>query len=709
MPYRGSHGLHIQPLAFVSMAIQVARDIEDRFINRELSWIDFNRRVLALAEDPTTPLLERIKFLAIYASNLDEFYMVRVAGLKRQVEAGVQKRSPDGMTPRAQLKAISDSVRADVERYSDLFVNDVMPALTRAGVELLRWGDLDDTQKKELDEFFENRMFAVVTPLAVDPGHPFPYISNLSLNLAVMVKDPATALTHFARVKVPPVLPRFLQLESEPTAFVPIEDVIAANLDELFPGMDIVEHHAFRVTRNADLEVDDDGAEDLLVAVEEELSRRRFSPAVRLEIEKSMPDHVLRLLVRELQVDEDDVHSVTGPLALSSLWDLHSLDRPDLKDEPFSPVTHPDLTSSDELPANIFKVLKTKDVLVQHPYDSFATSVLRFIEQAAADPSVLAIKQTLYRTSGESPIVEALMDAAQAGKQVVVLVEIKARFDERANINWARTLERAGCHVVYGVMGLKTHCKLCLVVRQEGDDLKKYVHVGTGNYNTKTARLYEDIGVLTSEPQLGVDVSDLFNYLTGYSRHADYETMLVAPHSMRNQIVEMIEREAEHARAGKDSGIVMKLNALVDEAVIDALYEASGAGVPISLLVRGICALRPGIEGLSETISVRSILGRFLEHSRIIRFFNDGQDDFYIGSADMMHRNLDRRVESMVRVQTRESKARLASIFSLAFRDNASAWYLSSDGSWTRVMPETDERIDFQKTLMQRALEHDRD
>jgi polyphosphate kinase len=692
----------------MSAMAQIESAIEERYINRELSWVEFNRRVLALAEDPTTPLLERARFLAIFATNLDEFYMVRVAGLKRQVEAGLQKRSSDGLSPLDQIRAISDRVMANAQRHAELFINDVKPALMEEGIRLLRWGDLDDNQKKELDQFFEHRMFAVVTPLAVDPGHPFPYISNLSLNLAVLVRDPKTSVTHFARVKVPPVLPRFLQLESEPTAFVPIEDVIAANLDELFPGMDIVEHHVFRVTRNADLEVNDDGAEDLLVALEEELSRRRFSPAVRLEIGTSMPAHVLRLLIRELQVDEDDVHPLPGPLALASLWDLYDLDRPDLKDEPFSPVTHPDLAPLEEQPANMFKVLRTKDVLVQHPYDSFSSSVLRFIQQAAADPKVLAIKQTLYRTSGESPIVEALIDAADAGKQVVVLVEIKARFDERANINWARTLEQAGCHVVYGVMGLKTHCKLCLVVRQEGDDLKRYVHVGTGNYNTKTARIYEDLGLLTSEPQLGVDVSDLFNYLTGYSRHVNYETMLVAPQSMRAEIVEMIQRESDHARAGGDSGISMKLNALVDETVIDALYEASQAGVPISLLVRGICSLRPGVPGLSETIRVRSILGRFLEHSRILRFHNDGQDDFYIGSADMMHRNLDRRVETLVRLQAHESKERLASIFALAFEDNMSSWDLSADGTWVRATP-TDERIDFQKMLMQRALDNARD
>lgn len=678
--------------------------MEHRYLNRELSWLDFNARVLALAENPAVPLLERTKFLAIHANNLDEFYMVRVAGLKRQEAAGLTSRIGEQSTPKAQLKAIAESALPQVQRRSELFASDIMPKLRENGVEILHWADLGEVQRKELTELFERQIFPVVTPLAVDPGHPFPYISNLSLNLAVLVRDPAGGRTHFARVKVPPLLPRFLTIGEE-HSFVPVEDVIAANLNELFPGMEIMEHYAFRVTRNADLEMDDDGAEDLLQALEDELSRRRFSPAVRLEIEAETPQRVLELLVRELQVDEQHVYTVPAPVDFSSLWDLYKLDLPDLKYEPFSPVTRPELSSSDDSPSDIFSVLNERDVLVHHPYDSFNTSVQRFIEQAAEDPHVLAIKQTLYRTSGDSPIVDALIDAATAGKQVVVLVEIKARFDERANINWARALERAGCHVVYGVVRLKTHCKLCLVVRQTASELKRYVHVGTGNYNPKTARLYEDLGLLTANPHIGIDVSDLFNYLTGYSRHRSYTSLIVAPDGMRERVIEMIDREARLASDNEPGHIIFKLNSLVDEKVIDALYRASDSGVRIDLSIRGICSLRPGVEGLSEGITVRSIVGRFLEHSRILYFRNGGAEEYYIGSADMMHRNLDRRVEAFVPVEEASLQEELFSILTSAFDERCVAWRLNPDGSWIHFEPPQG-GIDYQEELIRRALDN---
>lgn len=668
---------------------------EDTFLNRELSWIHFNERVLALAEDDETPLLERAKFLAIFASNLDEFYMVRVAGLKRQLAAGVLTKSPDGLTARQQLEKISEKVRPVVARHALLFCDEILPALTHKGVRVARWSQLDARQRDELHLLFQEQIFPVVTPLAVDPGHPFPYISNLSLNLAVQVADPLSGRIHFARIKVPPVLSRFTAL-SQDGLFVPIEDVIAANLDKLFPGMTIVEHHTFRVTRNADLEVDDDGAEDLLEALEEELQKRRFAPAVRLEIESNMPPHILRLLQRELEIQEQDVHPLPGPLDLSGLWHLY---------EPFPPVTHERLVSHDDSSPDMFEVLSDEDMLVHHPYDSFATSVQRLIEQAASDPHVLAIKQTLYRTSGDSPIVDALVQAATSGKQVVVLVEIKARFDEQANINWARMLEQAGCHVVYGVIGLKTHAKLCLIVRREEGRMGRYVHVGTGNYNPRTARIYEDMGLLTSDPQLGSDVSHLFNYLTGYSRETRYPSLIVAPDGMRAQILELIEKEASSSTPDSPGRIVMKVNNLVDEGIIEGLYAASRAGVEIDLIVRGICALRPGLEGTSETIRVRSILGRFLEHSRIF-YFQHGGGMFYLGSADMMHRNLDRRVEALARIRSPGIQKELRAILELAHADNCSAWELRSDATWSRV-PKGDEVVNLQRELMHQAGGHE--
>lgn len=672
---------------------------EARLLNRELSWIDFNERVLCLADDEATPLLERAKFLSIFSSNLDEFYMVRVAGLKRQAAAHLSTRSPDGLTPREQLEAIAEKIAPLVQRHSRLFAEAVAPALQAAGIELRRWKDLDDGQREDLDALFYERIFPVVTPLAVDPGHPFPYISNLSLNLAVQVRNPRDRRLHFARVKVPPVLPRFLEL-SGGSIFVPVEDVIAANLNELFPGMEIVDHRPFRVTRNADVELEDDEAEDLLQALEDELRRRRFTPAVRLEVEANMPEHMLELLIRELQITRDDVHTVSGLLDLGGLMELYGLDRPELKDDPFVPGTHEDFVTHEDVEPDVFEVLGERDVLVHHPYDSFSATVLRFIDQAAADPDVLAIKQTLYRTSGRSPIVEALIGAAEAGKQVVVLVEITARFDEKANIRWARTLERAGCHVVYGVLGLKTHSKLCLVVRQERDRLRRYVHVGTGNYNPTTARIYEDLGLLTADPEVGADVSHLFNYLTGYSRKTGYGTLIVAPDRMRQQIIDLIQRETA---AGSEGRVVMKVNSLVDEAIIEALYEASQAGTQVDLIVRGICSLRPGVAGLSENIRVRSILGRFLEHSRVF-VFGRQQPQIYIGSADMMHRNLDRRVEALVLIRAEAIQKELISILDLALQDNDGSWRLNDDGSWSRIVPAGDEPcVNLQKRLMDRV------
>ena len=678
--------------------------LEDRYINRELSWLDFNARVLTLAEDSLTPLLERVKFLAIFANNLDEFFMVRVAGLKRQVAARVINRSPDGLTPSEQLTAISERLGPMIQHHASLFLDDVLPSLGKADVHILRWKELDDTQREELNALFHKQIFPVVTPLAVDPAHPFPYISNLSVNLAVLVQDPISQAVRFARVKVPPLLSRFVGLSSG-NVFVPLEDVIAANLDQLFPGMHVVERSIFRVTRNADLEVDDDGAEDLLQALEEELRKRRFSPAVRLEVEEGTSERVLQLLRKELQVSEEGVHVLPGPLGLSGLWDLYSMERPELKDPPFHPVTPPLLQAQDEAPPDLFEVLQDQDILVQHPYESFSTSVQRFVEQAANDPKVLAIKQTLYRTSGEGSIIDALAQAAQAGKQVVVLVEIKARFDEQANIDWARTLERAGCHVVYGLVGLKTHCKLCLVVRQEDGHLRRYVHIGTGNYNSRTARLYEDFGLFTANDLMGADVSDLFNQLTGYSRQTDYRRLIVAPHGMRDRVIAMIEREASLATPERPGRIVMKMNALVDVDVIEALYKASSAGVRVDLIVRGICSLRPGVPGLSDNIRVRSILGRFLEHSRVLFFRGEQTGEFYIGSADMMQRNLDRRVEVLIRIDAPELKSRLQSIFSLLLSDDIDAWELAGDGLWTRLEHGERPLIDVQSELMERIAE----
>ncbi|RJK98343.1 RNA degradosome polyphosphate kinase [Vallicoccus soli] len=675
---------------------------EDRFLDRETSWLQFNQRVLELAEDPDLPLLERARFLAIFASNLDEFFMVRVAGLKRRIAAGLAVRAASGLQPRQVLEGIWATARSLTARHSAVFRDEVLPALAAEGIELLRWDELTEAEQEELHAIFRDRVFPVLTPLAVDPAHPFPYISGLSLNLAVVVRNPATGKEHFARVKVPPLLQRFLQ--ASPERFVPLEDVIAAHLPQLFPGMEVLQHHTFRVTRNEDLEVEEDDAENLLQALERELTRRRFGPPVRLEVEESIDPHVRDLLVRELGVSEQEVFALPAPLDLTGLNSIADLDRPALKFPSFVPKTHRSLAEVESAKQpDLFAAIRQRDVLLHHPYDSFSTSVQAFLEQAAADPAVLAIKQTLYRTSGDSPIVDALIDAAEAGKQVLALVEIKARFDEQANIKWARKLEQAGVHVVYGLVGLKTHCKLALVVRQEPDGLRRYAHVGTGNYNPKTARLYEDLGLLTCDPQVGEDLTRLFNQLSGYAPKTSYRRLLVAPRSLRRGLVECIEREVEHHRAGRPAWVKMKANSIVDETVIDALYRASQAGVPVDVWVRGICALRPGVPGMSETIRVRSVLGRFLEHSRVFAFADGGGDPLvYIGSADLMHRNLDRRVEALVRLGRKEHVTELVQLFEQGMSDETSSFHLQPDGSWERHhrAPDGTPLLDLQEHLI---------
>jgi polyphosphate kinase len=681
-------------------AVDLSKDLPaNRFSNRELSWLAYNARVLAQAEDAGQPLLERLKFLAIFASNLDEFYMVRVAGLKRRADMGLQITSADGLSPREVLAALAERTSELAQRHAHVFRGDILPALEDEGIHIRRWDALDDEEKARLAEYFRAKVFPVLTPLAVDPGHPFPYISGLSLNLAVLVREHGGAAQHFARVKVPNNVPRFVvvsqsAVESE---FLPLEDLIAAHLGMLFPGMHVVEHHLFRVTRNADVEVEEDRDEDLLQALERELVRRRFGPAVRLEVTDDIDDEVLDLLVSEIDVQREEVQLVPGLLDLSALWQVYDVDRPNLKERPFVPATHPRFAEG-ETPKSVFATLRDGDVLVHHPYESFATSVQRFIEQAAADPNVLAIKQTLYRTSGDSPIVDALIDAAEAGKQVVALVEIQARFDEQANIKWARALERAGCHVVYGVVGLKTHCKTALVVRQEGGQIRRYAHVGTGNYNPKTARLYEDLGLFTADESICADITDLFNVLTGYSRQTEYRSLLVAPQGIRSGLIERIEREIEHVRAGREGHIQFKTNHLVDEQTIDALYRASLAGVRVQLLVRTFCTIRAGVPGLSENITTRSILGRFLEHSRVYYFGGGGHPEYWVGSADLMHRNLDRRVEVLCEVSDPAARAHLHTCLEMAFAPETSAWELHPDDEWVRSGGP--DRVDLQERLM---------
>ena len=680
-------------------ALAAVEKYADRFLDRELSWLNFNQRVLELAEDPTIPLLERVRFLAIFSSNLDEFFMVRVAGLKRRIVAGVAVRSASGALPGQVLEGIWTGTRALMERHSTLFREQIVPSLQAEGIELVRWDELDREEQKQCKRLFKERVFPVLTPLAVDPAHPFPYISGLSLNLAVVVRNPKTDKEHFARVKVPPIFHRFVPLGNQ--RFVPLEDVIAEHLKRLFPGMEVLQVHTFRVTRNEDLEVEEDDAENLLAALEKELLRRRFGPPVRLEVESSIDEGVLDLLISELDITRDEVFQLPGPLDLTGLHDIADLDRAELKYDAFLPSTHPLLAPVESAsPVDVFKALRRNDVLLHHPYDSFSTSVQRFIEQAAADPHVLAIKQTLYRTSGDSPIIDALIDAAEAGKQVLVLVEIKARFDESNNIRWARKLEQAGVHVVYGLVGLKTHCKLAMVVRDEPEGIKRYTHIGTGNYNSKTARLYEDYGLLTTDSTIGEDVAHLFNNLSGYSRNASYDQLLVAPDSVRDGLVEQIHREIANHQDGKPARIRLKANSVVDEAVIDALYLASQAGVPVQMLVRGICALRPGVPGLSETIEVRSILGRFLEHSRVCWFENAGEPVVWIGSADLMHRNLDRRVEVMVKLPSEVLVERVGALLDLGFGPETAAWLLDAEGNWNH----NGQTLQLQEKLIERQV-----
>jgi polyphosphate kinase len=677
----------------------VLAPVFSRYINRELSRLDFDERVLAMAEDPRLPLLERVRFLAIFSQNLDDFFQVRVAGLKEQVLAAVAVASPDGMSPLDQLKAIRVRVEELVHRQEGLFTHEIVPALAAADIAIVRREEVSKKELGQLHTMFRQQIFPVLTPLAVDPGHPFPYISHLSLNLAVMVRDPQRRQQRFARVKVPPVLPRFIPLV-EGERYVPLEDVIALHLSALFPGMEIVAHHPFRVTRDGDLDDVDSDAEDLLAAIQTELRRRRrHARVVRLEVDPGMSPEVLELLTRELELQPTDVYQADGLLDLSSLAALARLDRPDLKEEPWTPTTQPRLRGLGAEVPDLFAVLRAGDILAHHPYDSFATSVEAFIDHAASDPDVLAIKQTLYRTSGPaSPIVRALIRAAERGKQVVALVELKARGDEQANIGWARALEEANVHVVYGLLGLKTHAKVTLVVRREGAHIQHYLHVGTGNYNPNTARAYEDVSLLSADADIGADVTELFNLLTGYSRQSKYRKLLVAPTSLRTGITQLIEREA--VVGGR---IIIKVNNLIDPEIIDALYAASQAGAHIDLLVRSMCSLRPGVPGMSERIRVRSIVGHFLEHSRIFCFGDGGQPEYYLGSSDLMPRNLDRRVEAVVPVTDPRLCVRLAKILEVSLADDVLAWELGPDGAWRHVP--TVEGLNSHKRFQEMALE----
>ncbi|MFD1714571.1 RNA degradosome polyphosphate kinase [Amnibacterium flavum] len=661
----------------------------DRYLDRELSWLAFNERVLDLAEDPATPLLERTNFLAIFASNLDEFFMVRVAGLKRRIATGIAVPTNVGRIPVDVLADVSAKAHELQARHAAAFRNLVKPALDEADLHIEVWSDLNDEDRDRVRELFASQIFPVLMPLAVDPAHPFPYISGLSLNLSVRVRNPKTEKVEFARVKVPQVLPRFVQLPDDGsgrTRFIPIEDLISNHLEQLFPGMEILEHHEFRLTRNEDVNVDEDESENLIKALEKELLRRRFGPPIRLEITDDMDPVTLELLIRELDITEQEVYRLPAPLDLAGLFELGKIDRPALKYPTHLPTTSPRLLPTEpNAEPDIFASINRGDVLLHHPYESFATSVQAFLEQAAADPHVLAIKQTLYRTSGDSPIIQALIDAAQAGKGVLALVEVKARFDEEANISWARKLEKAGVHVVYGLVGLKTHCKIASVVRQEKDgELRHYTHIGTGNYNPKTSRIYEDLGLLTADPQVGKEVTRLFNELSGYAIEKKFDRLLVAPRYLRKGLLRRIDNETRNALAGKPSGIRIKINSIVDEAIIDALYRASNAGVKIEVWVRGICGIKPGQPGLSENITVRSILGRFLEHSRVFWFKNENDPQVFIGSADMMHRNLDRRIEVLVRLTDRSALREIDRLFDLAMSDATMSWHLSADGHWTR-------------------------
>ena len=686
----------------------------DRYFDRELSWLAFNTRVLELAEDTKVPLLERANFLAIFANNLDEFFMVRVAGLKRRILTGLAVPTNVGKAPGDVLSDVAARSHELQARHAAAFIA-LKPELDDAGIHIETWLDLDEADRAKMEEVFSSTIFPVLMPLAVDPAHPFPYISGLSLNLSVRIRHSKTGKEEFARLKVPSMLPRFVQLPDTTSGnlrFIPLEDLISNHLGHLFPGMDVLDHHEFRVTRNEDVELDEDESENLIQTLERELLRRRFGPPIRLEITDDMDSVTLDLLVRELGITEQEVYRLPAPLDLGGLFSITKIDRPLLKFRKQLPTTAGQLIPVEaNAKPDIFRSIARQDILLHHPYESFATSVQAFLEQAAVDPNVLAIKQTLYRTSGDSPIVEALIQAAEAGKAVLALVEIKARFDESANINWARKLEKAGVHVVYGLVGLKTHCKLALVVRQEADGtLKQYSHIGTGNYNPKTSRIYEDLGLLTADAVVGKDLTRLFNELSGYAIEKKFKRLLVAPLHLRKGLVKSINTETANAREGLPSGIRIKLNSIVDEAVIDALYRASQAGVPVQLVVRGICGIRPGIKGLSDNISVRSVLGRYLEHSRIFSFENAGNRQVYIGSADMMHRNLDRRIEALVRLTSSDHLRIVDSIFDLAMASDTAAWSLAPDGTWTRhhLAADGTPLRDMQSVMMRRITQRKR-
>ena len=653
--------------------------------DRELSWLSFDQRVLELAEDAATPLLERLRFLAIFSSNLDEFFMVRVATLMSKIENEITAPNIAGITPLDLMHEISLRTKALVDRQSTVLHKDIVPKLKEEGIEFLQWGDLNETERDYVGRLFHDRIFPVLTPLAVDPSHPFPYISGLSLNLAVIVKNPTTHEEFFARVKVPEILPRFIATaKSGSTRFITIEELIAINLQELFPGMVIEEHYSFRVTRNQDIEIDEEESEDILLTLEAELARRRFGPPVRLEIESGVEARLVNRLAQELGISEDNIIHAPKPLDLTAFHKIADLGMPVLTYEKFRSRTAHALSEVDPEDTDLFfAAIRQGEILLHHPYESFTSSVVRFLQSAAQDPDVLAIKQTLYRTSGDSPIIEALIEAAEAGKQVLAVIEIRARFDEQANVRWARKLEAAGVHVVYGLMGLKTHAKLSLVIRDEAQGLRRYCHIGTGNYNPKTARMYEDLGILSSDVELTEDLTKLFNQLSGFAPQSTYSRLLVAPRTLRSGITERIDREIENSKAGKPSGIQFKLNSILDESFVAKLYEASQAGVKIELLIRGICAVQPGLKGISENITVKSVLGRFLEHSRIFHFINGGESEYWIGSADLMGRNLDRRVESLIRVDRKEHHQRLQAILDLGLSDKVSSWTLAGT-EWVR-------------------------
>lgn len=689
---------------------KVTYDLNDPalYINRELSLLEFNWRVLEEAQNPKHPILERTKFLAIYSSNMDEFYMVRVAGLMQQVAAGVLDVPADGLTPTEQLRAIRKKVRANLKVMNQCYTT-IRKELAEAGVHLHHYKELNKTQQQAVNQYFINEIFPVLTPLAFDPGRPFPHISSLSLNLAVLVRDPDRGKKHFARIKVPNTLPRLIPVKNtrgdgrRVHRFLWLEDLIANNLSDLFPGFEIVEAHRFRITRNADMEIEADEAGDLLEAIEATVRRRRFGFVVRLTVAPSTTDHIRQLLTKNLNVAPEDTYESNAPLGLSGLMEILKIDRPDLKDPPYTPVMHPRLRGMDRRTEEIFNAIREKDILLHHPYDSFVP-VVDFLKAAARDPKVLAIKQTLYRAGSNSPVVDALMEARENDKQVSALVELKARFDEESNITWAKALEREGVHVVYGFMSLKTHSKICLVIRRENDKIRRYVHLSTGNYNAVTAHIYTDLGLFTCKPEFGSDATDLFNALTGYSKKDDYKKFLVAPNTMRKRFAALINREINWAKKGKPAKLIFKMNSLIDPPFIRQLYEASQAGVQIQLLVRGICGLRPGIPNLSHNIKVVSIVGRFLEHTRIYYFHNGGNPDIYLGSADLMPRNLDRRIETLFPIEDFDLKQQLIEILELAWADNANARLLHADGSYVSITPEEDEAVvDSQIEFMNRA------